>query len=271
MQNLTKRQLAEVASIVHLITNVHPTGVISIVADTFDFWTLMEKYLPILKPYIESRKPCALGLNKVVFRPDSGDPADIICGFTKGYGSGLRYDSAEYKGAMQCLYETFGSTTNAKGYETLSPFVGLIYGDSITLDRQQDILTKLAAKKYATDCIILGIGSYTYQMISRDTLGFAMKATHSIINGSPIDIYKDPKTGDGTKKSAKGLLSVVYDGSFETYCKTNPTDGSPKNLILKDQCSVEDEKLGCLQEVFLDGKLLIDESLATIRARLHNS
>lgn len=297
------QRLAEIAYMIYLITELHPTGVISIVADSFDFWYLMEFGIKVLKPYIESRKPNSLGLCKVVFRPDSGDPADIICGTSYStleddnyYNSkedvandalinGLSYiryegklykiegerdyhginlkscaeveESVANKGAMQCLYETFGSTTNAKGYKTLSPFVGLIYGDSITLDRQQDILTKLAAKKYATDCIILGIGSYTYQMISRDTLGFAMKATHSIINGSPIDIYKDPKTGDGTKKSAKGLLHVTLD--------------SNGNYMLVDQVDSTTESNGELREVFLNGKLLIDESLATIRARLHNN
>ena len=298
------QRLAELAYIIYLITELYPTGVISIVADSFDFWYLMEFGLTVLKPYIESRKPCALGLNKVVFRPDSGNPVDIICGYKvytdlntivstyeheydqgqdsevvyckydKYYQGRFSVDSdntyelieeddfdveiteAEAKGAMQCLYEVFGSTTNEAGYETLSPYVGLIYGDSITLDRQEAILSKLAAKKYATDCIVLGVGSYEYGMKSRDTLGFAMKATYSEINGSPINIYKDPKTDDGTKKSAKGLLAVVSD--------------EQGNFTLKDECSKGTESLGCLQPVFKDGKLLQETSLAEIRSRLWN-
>jgi len=314
------QRLAELAYIIYLITELHPTGIISIVADSFDFWYLMEYGLTVLKPYIESRKPCALGLNKVVFRPDSGNPVDIICGTAPQIDQLSEYDaihnalegeeystinvdgvyytvhgencselarevgsstieptvkalqeiggtkyveevrlnttSPEAKGAMQCLYETFGSTTNEAGYETLSPYVGLIYGDSITLERQEAILSKLAAKKYATDCIVLGVGSYEYGMKSRDTLGFAMKATYSEINGNPINIYKDPKTDNGTKKSAKGLLAVVSD--------------EQGNFTLKDECSKGTESLGCLQPVFKDGKLLQETSLAEIRSRLWN-
>jgi len=260
------QRLAELAYIIYLITELHPTGIISIVADSFDFWYLMEYGLTVLKPYIESRKPCALGLNKVVFRPDSGNPVDVICGYKTPFvmeGQKVEviadYSSttvAEAKGAMQCLYETFGSTTNEAGYETLSPYVGLIYGDSITLERQEAILSKLAAKKYATDCIVLGVGSYEYGMKSRDTLGFAMKATYSEINGNPINIYKDPKTDNGTKKSAKGLLAVVSD--------------EQGNFTLKDECSKGTESLGCLQPVLKDGKLLQETSLAEIRSRLWN-
>jgi nicotinamide phosphoribosyltransferase len=276
------QKLAEIAYIHHLITELYPTGIISIVADSFDFWYMMEYGIKVLKPAIESRKPNALGMCKVVFRPDSGNPVDVICGKSP---IGLMFTgenrdktiwrpergSCEAKGAIQCLYEVFGSTTNAKGFEVLNPKVGLIYGDSITLPRQEEILNKLATKNYATDCIVLGVGSYSLAFNSRDTLGFAMKATHTIVNGQSIDIYKDPKTSDGTKKSAKGLLKVIYDGSFETYSKTLPKDGTPKDIILVDQCTPKQESEGLLRTVFSNGQLVIDESLQTIRARLWNS
>ena len=244
MHTLSKRELAEVLTIIHLIKNVYPKGIVSIVADTFDFWALMGKYLPILKPYIEARD------GKVVFRPDSGNPVDIICG-TK-FSEVL----VEQKGAMECLYDVFGYTTNEQGYKHLNPKVGLIYGDSITLDRQEAILRNLAEKKYATDCIVLGVGSYSLCMNSRDTLGFAMKATYTEINGQGYEIYKDPKTGDGTKTSAKGLLVVentlfgpaLFDQS------SRYTINKPSNL---------------LQPTFQDGKLLRETSLSEIRALLH--
>jgi nicotinic acid phosphoribosyltransferase len=51
-----------------------PTGILSIVSDTFDLWTLITKYLPENKEQIMSRD------GKLVIRPDSGDPVDIICG-----------------------------------------------------------------------------------------------------------------------------------------------------------------------------------------------
>lgn len=43
--------------------------------------------------------------------------------------------------------------------------------------------------------LVLGVGSYTYQYKSRDSLGFAMKATWCQVNGEGREIFKDPKTG----------------------------------------------------------------------------
>ena len=244
MQQLTNRELAEVITIHNLITKIYPKGIVSIVSDTFDFWKLMSVYLPLLKPAIEARD------GKVVFRPDSGNPVDIIC------GSKYSEVPVEQKGAMACLYDTFGYTTNEQGYKHLNPKVGLIYGESITLDRQEIILRNLAEKKYATDCIVLGVGSYSLCMNSRDTLGFAMKATYTEINGQGYEIYKDPKTGDGTKTSAKGLL-VVENTLF------GPAlfDQSNKYSINKPS--------NLLQPTFRDGILLRETSLSEIRALLH--
>ncbi len=82
------------------------------------------------------------------------------------------------KGAVQLLWEEFGGTVNDQGYKTLNPRVGLIYGDSITLTRCNQILKELMEKGFASDNVVFGIGSYTFQYQTRDTLGFAMKATY---------------------------------------------------------------------------------------------
>ena len=66
--------------------------------------------------------------------------------------------------------------------------------------------------------LVLGIGSYTYQFKSRDSLGFAVKATACTINGKLIEIYKHPKTDDGTKNSLKGLIRVEEEnGKYVAY------------------------------------------------------
>lgn len=224
-----------------LIKDVYPKGVLSIVSDTWDLWKVLTEYLPNLKEEVLTRD------GKVVIRPDSGDPVDIICGNPNGK------TAAEKKGVIALLWETFGGNTNKKGFKELDAHVGAIYGDSITLERAVQICERLKLKGFASTNVVLGIGSFTYQYNTRDTFGFAMKATYGEVEGEGREIFKDPITDDGTKKSAKGLLKVeLKDGEY-TLC---------------DQVSWEEEKQGELREVFKDGKILIDEKLNAIRKRV---
>ncbi len=233
----------EIASFERLIEKIYPSGIVSIVSDTWDFWKVITEFLPLLKTKILARN------GKVVIRPDSGDPVKIIVG-DKDAEAG----SPEYKGAIECMWETFGGTTTDKGYKLLDAHIGLIYGDSITLQRQQAILNGLKEKGFCSFNVVLGIGSYTYEYVTRDTYGFAMKATYGEVNGEARNIFKDPKTDDGTKKSAKGLMQVT---------ETNGT------LVMKDQCTWEEEKQGMLQTVFENGKIINEQSLAEIRSRIN--
>lgn len=233
----------EIATFERLISELYPAGIVSIVSDTWDFWQVITEYLPKLKSQILARD------GKVVIRPDSGDPVKIIVG-----DADATPGSPEFKGAIECMWEVFGGTTTSKGYKLLDAHIGLIYGDSITLQRQKAILEGLKAKGFASFNVVLGIGSYTYEYVTRDTYGFAMKATYGEVNGEARNIFKDPKTDDGTKKSAKGLLAV-----FET----------ENGLLLKDECSWEEEKTGILHKVFEDGKVLNEQSLSEIRSRIN--
>ena len=233
----------EIGTFERLIADLYPNGIVSIVSDTWDFWKVITEFLPELKPKILARN------GKVVIRPDSGDPVKIIIG-DKDATPG----SPEYKGAIECLWETFGGTVTDKGYKLLDSHIGLIYGDSITLQRQKAILEGLKEKRFASFNVVLGIGSYTYEYVTRDTYGFAMKATYGEVNGEPRNIFKDPKTDDGTKKSAKGLLAV------------HEVNGE---LKLKDECTWEEEKQGLLKTVFENGKIVSEQSLSEIRARIN--
>jgi nicotinamide phosphoribosyltransferase len=161
--------------------------------------------------------------------------------------------SAQRKGAYEVLWDIFGGTINEKGYKVLNPNVGLIYGDSITLDRQEAILNRLEYKGFSASNLVLGIGSFTYEYVTRDTFGFAMKATWGQVNGQAKDIFKNPKTDSGYKKSAKGLLKVYYDD---------------QQLKLKDQCTPEEELQGELKTVFINGILARETSLTYIRSLL---
>jgi nicotinamide phosphoribosyltransferase len=235
-------QEAEITTFERLITQTYPNGIVSIVSDTWDFWKVITEYMTTLKEVIMARK------GKLVIRPDSGDPVKIIVG-----DADAEEGTPEYKGAVECLWEVFGGTVTDRGYKMLDEHIGLIYGDSITLDRAKMILEGLEAKGFASGNIVLGIGSYTYQFVTRDTFGFAVKATSGVVNGERRDIFKDPKTDSGTKKSAKGLLTVRKENG---------------KFILYDQQSEKEEREGELKEVFLDGKCVQPTTLSAVRERI---
>lgn len=237
-----------------LITEVYPKGFISIVSDTWDFWQVITDYVPRLKEDILARE------GRVIIRPDSGVPEDIICGVDPA-----KYTKEEYealpehirKGAYECLWDVFGGTVNEKGYKVLDSHIGMIYGDSITLERQKTIYARLEAKGFAATNLVLGVGSYTYQYKSRDSLGFAMKATWCQVNGEGREIFKDPKTDDGVKKSLKGLIKVnLVDGKY----------------VATDQVTKEEEDMdNQLETVFINGELVVRHSLEEIRKRVDES
>jgi len=233
--------VGEQETIKRLITEVYPNGIVSIVSDTWDLWKVLTEYLPNLKKEVLARN------GKVVIRPDSGNPVHIICGNPDGK------TDKEKKGVIELLWETFGGMTNALGYKELDSHIGAIYGDSITIERATEICERLKQKGFASTNIVLGIGSFTYQYNTRDTFGFAMKATYGEVDLEGREIFKDPITDDGVKKSAKGLLKIELEsGEYKLY----------------DQVTWEEEKKGELREIYRDGKLLINENLANIRARI---
>ena len=156
----------ELETFKNLINNLYPQGIVSIVSDTWDFWKVITEYMVILKDDILKRQ------GKVVIRPDSGDPVKIIAG-----DPDAPKDTPEYKGAIECLWDIFGGTSTRKGYKMLDEHIGVIYGDSISLERAHDILKAMEKKGFASGNIVFGVGSYTYQYVTRDSFGFAMKAT----------------------------------------------------------------------------------------------
>lgn len=311
------RLIAEVMFVYDLITRIVPNGIVSNVSDTYDFWGMLTRGYPYLKDVIMRREGMGPQPGKVVVRPDSGDPVEVICGrpyltikagdqgemesrivnmlnddrdgkteedwstelvfdgeqfYTVDVSWVREYDGevfceiqswaqyergAEDKGAIQVLYETFGGTITETGHKLLDSHIGLIYGDSITTKRAEEILRRLAENGYAAANVVFGVGSFTYQCNTRDTFGFAVKATNSVINGEEVAIFKDPKT-DSKKKSAKGRLFVDLDHEL---------DGYP--FVLQDNVSAEKEASpeNMLKVFYRDGKFLSRVTLDEIRAR----
>lgn len=229
-----------------IITEVHPSGFVSIVSDTWDLWNVLNNILPSLKNEIMSRD------GRIVCRPDSGVPEDIICGDPNGE------TESERKGVIQLLWDHFGGTVNSKGYKELDTHVGAIYGDAITLERCETICKRLKEKGFASTNLVMGIGSFSYQWRTRDTFGFALKATDFIIDDIEYLVFKDPVTDKAKfKKSQRGRVVVLRENDTITY---------KDNLYKNEALSYKNQDL--LETVFLNGDLIKDYTLQEIRDTL---
>jgi len=229
-----------------MINEIAPNGIVSIVSDGYDYWNVIGNILPTLKDNIMSRD------GKLVVRPDSGSPVKIICGDKN------ETNELIYKGSIESLWNIFGGTINSKGYKVLDSHIGLIYGDSINPDRAEEIFKQLEEKGFSSENVVFGVGSYSLGYHTRDTFSFALKATYTVINGEEKFIYKDPKTDtDKIKKSQRGMVAVLQKDGIIYF--EDGLNAENKNL-LKD--------IDLLEDVFIDGKLLRDESLSEIRERV---
>lgn len=223
-----------------LLTEIYPNTSFSAVLDSYDYWNVVENILPKLKNEIMNHNGCFL------VRGDSGDCVDVVT-------------RTVFK-----LWEEFGGTTNSKGYKVLDPHIKAIYGDSITVQRCEQIYDILEKNGFAASNVVLGVGSFSFQCIeedgvlkpfTRDTFSSCIKATYCEIDGKPYPIFKNPKDG-GFKKSQRGLCHV-YTGS----------DGK---LTFKDGYTSENLPMNNLLEtVFRDGKLVKEQSLQEIRRVLN--
>lgn len=233
-----------------LITEVYPKGIVSIVSDTWDLWQVLTEYIPKLKDEILARD------GKVVIRPDSGDPVNILCGDK----SRLADDPAGV-GVLRLLASKLG-TEHRPGMLPLIKKAGAIYGDSITLERARAIMHRTVKElRLSPYNVVLGIGSYTYEYTTRDVYGFAMKATAVCRSGKIIDIFKKPVTDSGVKNSLVGVPAVYEeDNCIPEVPVFRVTDHNDPTVLKK--CA--------FRHVYSNGELLIEEKFDTIRKRVRD-
>lgn len=233
----------EITLLRRLLTEIYPNTSFSAVLDSYDYWNIIDNVLPQLKKEIMEHNGCML------MRGDSGDCVEVV---TK---------------TVFKLWEHFGGTINSKGYKVLDPHVKAIYGDSITVQRCEEIYKILMEHGFACSNVALGVGSFSFQCIeedgelkpfTRDTFSSCIKATYCEIDGKPTPIFKNPKDG-GFKKSQKGCCSVFKQG----FDLMSFVDG----LTWEEACA---DPMNMLETVFKDGKLTKVQSLAKIRQLLHN-
>lgn len=234
----------EITLLRRLLTEIYPNTSFSAVLDSYDYWNIIDNILPQLKTEIMNHNGCML------MRGDSGDCVEVV---TK---------------TVFKLWDEFGGTINSKGYKVLDPHVKAIYGDSITVQRCEEIYKILMENGFSCSNVALGVGSFSFQCIeedgflkpfTRDTFSSCIKATYCEIDGKPFPIFKNPKDG-GFKKSQKGCCRVY------TRC-----DGSIyyEDELTWEQATEYEKRGNMLIPVFKDGELLKEQSLKEIRDRLH--
>lgn len=231
----------EITLLKKLLTEIYPNTSFSAVLDSYDYWNVIENVLPQLKEEIMNHNGCML------MRGDSGNCVDVV---TK---------------TVFKLWDIFGGTINSKGYKVLDPHVKAIYGDSITLQRCEEIYRILEENKFACSNVALGVGSFSFQCVeedgilkpfTRDTFNSCIKATYCEINNKPYPIFKNPKEC-GFKKSQRGCCVVSNKSGNLTY-----EDG----FTWEEAVSNEDN---LLETILKDGELIKEYTLSEVRALLH--
>ena len=201
---------------------------VAVVSDTYDIYRAVDRYWgkELKKKVINSG--CTL-----IVRPDSGHPPTIVYNI------------------LNSLCESFGYTTNNKGYKVLNPSVRVIQGDGCNLNMIKAILEGITKGGFSADNLAFGMGGGLLQQCNRDTCRFAMKASYSEIDGIGREIFKDPITDKGKKSKRGKQILILEDDRFKT-------------LPLRRD---KDEDNDILKTVFENGELLVDHNLNDIRER----
>lgn len=237
------------------LTELYPNTSFSCVSDSYDYWNVVDNILPTLKDEILNHNGCML------VRGDSGDCVKVVTE------------------TVFHLWDIFGGTVNTKGYKVLNPHVKALYGDSITIQRAEEIYRILEENGFAASNVSLGVGSFSFHCIqedgelkvfTRDTFSMAQKSVYAEFtdkngNVTKMPVYKDPKTdresgGGNFKKSQKGCCAVIWRDKWS------------KEITYVDGLTWEESMSDTLMEtIFKDGKMVKEETLADIRNRLNDN
>ena len=220
----------ETAAFANMIAQFGGKGkAFSVVSDSYDLWNAIDHI------WGDSLKEDVKNMGgTLVIRPDSGEPTKVV------------------REALERLAVKFGTTVNSKGYKVLPDYVRIIQGDGISPQSLDKIIEVVLDAGFSAENITFGMGGGLLQQVNRDTMNWAMKASAISINGTWKDIYKDPITSH-SKRSKKGRLALVKDA------------GDNIITIKADELTHQQDNL--LRDVYVDGQLLIDDSLTTIRER----
>ena len=167
----------EMEQAINVVQNAHD-GILSIVIDSYNYKNFLENACikgHALNDEINNFLNKAEG-NKVVFRPDSGEPISttIDC--------------------LEIIEKGFGTHKTDKGYKIFNENIGLLWGDG--LDYQ------------------MGGGLHT--AVNRDTQRNAFKCSAQLREGKWIDIFKKPLDTSKKSKKGRLKLLVNDNFEYKT-------------------------------------------------------
>ena len=219
----------EFEQILNVIDNAK-NGILSMVIDSYNYRNFLTEAGSEGTEINEAiNKFLSIEGNKVVFRPDSGEPVSttIDC--------------------LNILEEGFGSYLTDKGYKVFDSNIGLLWGDGLDYQKIRDILFAMKSNGWAAENIIFGMGGGIHSSVNRDTQRNAFKCSAQLRDGKWFDIFKNPL--DSSKKSKTGRFKLVrQDNSF----KTVPIDADGDDY---------------LRTVFMNGEILLEDTYGDIKSR----
>ncbi|AMD17328.1 nicotinate phosphoribosyltransferase [Methanobrevibacter sp. YE315] len=208
-------------------------GILSMVIDSYNYRNfLTEAGSPDSRLNRAINDFLAIEGNKVVFRPDSGEPVSttIDC--------------------LNILEKGFGSYLTDKGYKVFDSNIGLLWGDGLNYQKIRDILFAMKSNGWAAQNIIFGMGGGLHTAVNRDTQRNAFKCSAQLRDGEWFDIFKNPL--DSSKKSKTGRFKLVCENnSFRTV----PIDSEGDDL---------------LRTVFKNGELVVEDKFSDVKSRAQN-
>jgi nicotinamide phosphoribosyltransferase len=210
-------------------------SIFAVVSDSYDIYEACRKWGLELKEQIVNSGAT------LVIRPDSGDPLVVL------------------PKMFDILGALFGFTTNEKGYKVLNN-IRILWGDGINGQSISSILRNIVdLRGWSADNIAFGMGGALLQIVNRDTLKFAMKASAIFIRlGDHIewrDVYKDPITDPG-KASKRGVVTLWHSGSDFESSVTRPNRWVDNGTEWKE----------ATRTVFFNGELMNKSTFEEVRA-----
>lgn len=172
-----------------------------------------------------------------VLRPDSGNPAQVL------------------RQIFDILNETINDeiTCNKKCFRMLPPWLRIIQGDGINIESMEDILRNIADCHWSTANVAFGSGGGLLQRWDRDTQKWAFKCCAAKVDGTWVDVRKDPVTDKG-KQSKAGRLDLIR------------TNGTLKTVVLETEQLAHPDSV--MNTVFENGEILYDTTFDECRARM---